>query len=195
MNHRNPNHLVTLVALAEAAALPAARWPRLPASTVSEHVPGPGRNPHCELAIRTTRRNRLTEAGRLLAAVAARVERRTGTLRVGPPEDSSLIRRNLGTVRQDLVATVASLAAHGRPEGPVARAGHCTVGIRPAQTRQVPGPAGPRAVTLVAQVAMTDPGAVLSDDLRRGGDRRRAPGSGATGAGGCKPACRPVRPV
>lgn len=78
-------------------------------------------------------------------------------VRIGPLEDSSLIRRGLGTMPQDLVASPAYLAARGRPDSPAALAGHCIVGIRPTVTLSTRGPEGPATVTLDAQVAVNDP--------------------------------------
>lgn len=229
---RNLNHLATFAALAETGSFAgAARRLRLPTSTVSEHVAALEKSLGLQLVIRTTRANRLTEAGQVLAQGAARmvaaaaetlagveamVDRPTGTLRlslpfafaadivgpavgrfaalypgirleisvsnqvedliaggfdlavrIGPLEDSSLIRRSLGTMPQDIVSSPAYLAARGRPESPAALAGHCIVGIRPGLTLSVIGPEGPQMLTLDAQVAVNDPKTMVS--VIRGG--------------------------
>ena len=181
--------------------------------------------------IRTTRSNRLTDAGRILAQGAARmvagvsetlagvealVDRPTGTLRlslpfafaadivgpavarfaalypgiqleivvsnqvedliaggfdlavrIGPLEDSSLIRRSLGTMPMDLVASPAYLATRGRPDRLADLAAHCLVGIRPALSLSATGPGGPETVALEAQVAVNDPKTMVS--ILRGG--------------------------
>jgi DNA-binding transcriptional LysR family regulator len=88
-------------------------------------------------------------------------------VRVGPLDDSSLVRRGLGTMPQDLVASPAYLAARGRPDSFAALAGHCIVGIRPSVTLTVRAPHGPEALTLAAQVAVNDPKTVLA--VIRGG--------------------------
>jgi DNA-binding transcriptional LysR family regulator len=220
--YRNLNHLATFAALAETGSFAgAARRLRLPTSTVSEHVAALERALGLQLVIRTTRQNRLTEAGQVLAKGAARMvagvaetvagvealmARPTGTLRVslpfafaadilgpavgrfaalypgirleihvsnqvedliaggfdlavriGPLEDSSLIRRSLGSMPQDLVASPGYLAARGRPLTPAALAQHCLVGIRSELTLTFQGPAGPARVDLAAQVAVNDP--------------------------------------
>jgi DNA-binding transcriptional LysR family regulator len=230
--YRNLNHLVTFAALAETGSFAgAARRLRLPASTVSEHVAALEKNLGLQLVIRTTRQNRLTEAGQLLAKGAVRmvdtvaetlagvesvIERPTGKLRVslpfafaadivgpavgrfaalypgirleisvsnevedliaggfdlavriGPLDDSSLIRRRLGTMPQDLVASAAYLNARGRPESVAALADHCLVGIRPQLTLPFRGPAGVETVTLDAQVSANDPKTVVA--IVRGG--------------------------
>jgi DNA-binding transcriptional LysR family regulator len=230
--YRNLNHLVTFAALAETGSFAgAARRLRLPASTVSEHVAALEKNLGLQLVIRTTRRNRLTEAGQLLAQGAARmvdtvaetlagvegvVARPTGNLRVslpfafaadivgpavgrfaalypgirleisvsnevedliaggfdlavriGPLDDSSLIRRGLGTMPQVLVASPAYLEARGRPAGLAALADHCLVGIRPALTLTAPGPGGLESVSFGAQVSANDPKTVVA--ILRGG--------------------------
>jgi DNA-binding transcriptional LysR family regulator len=101
MNYRNLNHLATFAALAETGSFAgAARRLRLPTSTVSEHVAALEKNLGLQLVIRTTRANRLTEAGQILAQGAARmmagvaetmasvealVDRPTGTLRLSLP--------------------------------------------------------------------------------------------------------------
>lgn len=222
MIYRNLNHLATFAALADTGSFAgAARRLRLPTSTVSEHVAALEKNLGLQLVIRTTRRNRLTEAGQVLAQGAARmvesvnatmagvealVDRPTGTLRlslpfafaadiVGPAvgrfaalypgirleihvsnqvedliaggfdlavrigqlEDSSLIRRSLGTMPQDLVASPRYLAARGRPEAPAALAQHCMVGIRSAPTLSFHGPDGLVTAAFDAQVAVNDP--------------------------------------
>jgi DNA-binding transcriptional LysR family regulator len=230
--YRNLNHLATFAALAETGSFAgAARRLRLPASTVSEHVAALEKNLGLQLVIRTTRRNRLTEAGQLLAQGAARmvetvaetlagvegvVARPTGTLRVslpfafaadivgpavgrfaalypgirleisvsnavedlvaggfdlavriGPQEDSSLIRRSLGTMTQDLVASATYLGARGRPAGLEALAGHCLVGLRPAATITFRSPDGPLTVSMEAQVSVNDPKTAVA--IIRGG--------------------------
>lgn len=232
MIYRNLNHLATFAALAETGSFAAAaRRLRLPTSTVSEHVAALEKNLGLQLVIRTTRSNRLTEAGQILAQGAARmvagvaetlagvealVDRPTGTLRlslpfafaaeivgpavarfaalypgirleihvsnqmedliaggfdlavrIGPLEDSTLIRRSLGTMPMDLVASPAYLAARGRPETPAALTGHCIVGIRPGLTLTVRGPSGPETLVLEAQVAVNDPKTMVA--VIRGG--------------------------
>jgi DNA-binding transcriptional LysR family regulator len=232
MIYRNLNHLATFAALAEAGSFAgAARRLQLPTSTVSEHVAALERNLGLQLVIRTTRRNRLTEAGQLLAQGAMRmvdgvtetldrvealVARPTGTLRlslpfafaadivgpavarfaalypgirldiavsnqvedliaggfdlavrIGPLEDSSLIRRSLGAMPQDLVASPTYLAARGRPESPAALVGHCIVGIRPMVSLSLRGPVGAETLALEAQVAVNDPKTMIS--VIRGG--------------------------
>jgi DNA-binding transcriptional LysR family regulator len=232
MIYRNLNHLATFAALAETGSFAAAaRRLRLPTSTVSEHVAALEKNLGLQLVIRTTRRNRLTEAGQVLAQGAARmvdsvtetlagleahVARPIGTLRVslpfafaadivgpaigrfaalypgirlgisvsnevedliaggfdlavriGPLEDSRLIRRSLGTMAQDLVSSAAYLRARGRPDRPSALEGHCIVGLRPAGTVTFLGPDGPETVMLEAQVSVNDPKTALA--IVRGG--------------------------
>lgn len=232
MIYRNLNHLATFSALAETGSFAgAARRLRLPTSTVSEHVAALEKNLGLQLVIRTTRSNRLTEAGQILAQGAARmvagvaetlagvealVDRPTGTLRlslpfafaaeivgpavgrfaalypgirleihvsnqvedliaggfdlavrIGPLEDSSLIRRSLGTMPQDIVASPAYLAARGRPETTGALTGHCIVGIRPSLSLKVHGPSGPETLALEAQVAVNDPKTMVA--VIRGG--------------------------
>lgn len=222
MIYRNLNHLATFAALAETGSFAgAARRLRLPTSTVSEHVAALEKNLGLQLVIRTTRANRLTEAGQILAQGAARmaagiaetlagvealVNRPTGTLRlslpfafaadivgpavarfatlypgirleifvsnevedliaggfdlavrIGPLEDSSLIRRSLGSMPMDLVASPAYLAARGRPESLRALDGHCLVGNRPTVGLNILGPDGPERLVLEAQVAVNDP--------------------------------------
>ena len=88
-------------------------------------------------------------------------------VRIGPLEDSSLIRRSLGTMPQDIVASPSYLVARGRPETPAGLASHCIVGIRPSQTLTVIGPSGPTALTLEAQVAVNDPKTMVA--VIRGG--------------------------
>ncbi|WP_137111172.1 LysR family transcriptional regulator [Rhodobacter sp. SY28-1] len=101
MIYRNLNHLATFAALAETGSFArAARRLQLPTSTVSEHVAALEKNLGLQLVIRTTRSNRLTEAGQILAQGAARmmvgvaetlagvevlVDRPTGTLRLSLP--------------------------------------------------------------------------------------------------------------
>jgi DNA-binding transcriptional LysR family regulator len=225
--YRNLNHLVTFAALAEAGSFAgAARLLRLPTSTVSEHVAALEKNLGLQLVVRTTRRNRLTEAGQVLAqgathmvavvaeamaGVEALVERPTGTLRmslpfafaadiigpaigrfaalfpgirleiavsnqiedliaggfdlavrIGPLEDSSLIRRSLGTMPQVLLASAAYLKARGRPDSLAALADHCIVGIRPALGLSFLGPNGPQTAMLEAQVVVNDPKTIAS---------------------------------
>lgn len=232
MIYRNLNHLATFAALAETGSFAgAARRLRLPTSTVSEHVAALEKNLGLQLVIRTTRSNRLTDAGRILAQGAARmvagvsetlagvealVDRPTGTLRlslpfafaadivgpavarfaalypgirleivvsnqvedliaggfdlavrIGPLEDSSLIRRSLGTMPMDLVASPAYLATRGRPDRLADLAAHCLVGIRPALSLSATGPGGPETVALEAQVAVNDPKTMVS--ILRGG--------------------------
>lgn len=232
MIYRNLNHLVTFAALAEAGSFAgAARRLRLPTSTVSEHVAALEKNLGLQLVIRTTRANRLTEAGQILAQGAARmmagvaetmagvealVDQPTGTLRVslpfafaadivgpavarfaalypgirleifvsnqvedliaggfdlavriGPLEDSSLIRRGLGLMPMDLVASPAYLAVRGCPGTLADLPAHCLVGIRPALSLFATGPHGPESVALEAQVAVNDPKTMVS--ILRGG--------------------------
>jgi DNA-binding transcriptional LysR family regulator len=232
MVYSNLNHLATFAALAETGSFAgAARRLRLPTSTVSEHVAALERNLGLQLVMRTTRRNRLTEAGQLLAQGAARmvvgvtetlagvealVDRPTGTLRlslpfafaadivgpavarfaalypgirleisvsnqvedliaggfdlavrIGPLEDSSLIRRSLGAMPQDLVASPAYLAARGRPDSLAGLNGHCIVGRRPAFTLSMHGPNGSETLSLEAQVTVNDPKTILA--VIRGG--------------------------
>lgn len=88
-------------------------------------------------------------------------------VRIGPMEDSSLIRRSLGSMPQDMVASPTYLAARGRPEGLAALAGHCIVGIRPSVVFSAQGPDGPVSVTLEAQVAVNDPKTMVA--VIRGG--------------------------
>jgi LysR family transcriptional regulator AphB len=88
-------------------------------------------------------------------------------VRVGPLDDSGLIRRGLGTMPQDLVASAAYLTAHGRPESLAALAAHCLVGIRPQLTVPFRGPSGVETVTLDAQVSANDPKTVVA--IIRGG--------------------------
>lgn len=83
-------------------------------------------------------------------------------VRIGPLEDSTLIRRSLGTMPQDLVATPGYLAARGRPESMDALARHCIVGIRPTLSFAANGPEGPQMITLEAQVAVNDPKTMLA---------------------------------
>ncbi len=207
--YRNLNHLATFAALAESGSFAgAARRLRLPTSTVSEHVAALERNLGVQLVIRTTRRNRLTEAGQLLAKGAARmvhtvaetlagvenvISQPTGQLRIslpfafaadilgpavgrfatlypgirlelyvsnlvedliaggfdlavriGPLDDSSLTRRSLGSMPQDLVASATYLKTRGRPDSLAALAGHCLVGMRPATTCRFAAPMAPR---------------------------------------------------
>ena len=232
MIYRHLNHLATFAALAETGSFAgAARRLRLPTSTVSEHVAALERNLGLQLVIRTTRRNRLTDAGQVLAQGASRmmaeaaqtfagiealVDQPTGTLRlslpfafaadilgpavgrfaalypgirleisvsnqvedliaggydlavrIGPLDDSSLMRRSLGTMPQDLVASSAYLASRGRPATPADLAHHCIVAIRPSPTLSLYGPDGPRTVSLEAQVAVNDPKTMVS--VIRGG--------------------------
>jgi DNA-binding transcriptional LysR family regulator len=222
MIYRNLNHLATFAALAETGSFAgAARRLRLPTSTVSEHVAALERSLGQQLVIRTTRQNRLTEAGQVLAQGAARMvaevaetlaglealmDRPNGTLRVslpfafaadilgpavgrfaalypgirlemyvsnqvddliaggfdlavriGPLENSSLIRRSLGSMPQDLVASPGYLAARGRPFTPADLAQHCVVGIRSELTLTFQGPGGPGQADFAAQVAVNDP--------------------------------------
>jgi LysR family transcriptional regulator for bpeEF and oprC len=232
MIYRNLNHLATFAALAESGSFAgAARRLRLPTSTVSEHVAALEKNLGLHLVVRTTRSNRLTEAGQIVAHGAARMvagvaetlagvealaDRPTGTLRlslpfafaaeivgpavarfaalypgirldivasnevedliaggfdlavrIGPLEDSSLIRRSLGTMPMDLVANRAYLATRGRPGRLTDLAGHCLVGIRPALSLTATGPGGPETIALEAQVAVNDPKTMVS--ILRGG--------------------------
>ncbi len=88
-------------------------------------------------------------------------------VRIGPLEDSSLIRRSLGTMPQDMVASPSYLAARGRPETPAGLAGHCIVGFRPSLTLTMRGPEGPVTVALDAQVAVNDPKTLVA--VIRGG--------------------------
>ncbi|MCA0405258.1 MAG: LysR family transcriptional regulator [Proteobacteria bacterium] len=222
MTYRNLNHLVTFAALAEAGSFAgAARRLRLPTSTVSEHVANLEKNLGVQLVIRTTRQNRLTEAGQLLArgavrmveevtetlaGVEAHVAQPTGTLRlslpfafaadivgpavgrfaalypgirleiavsnqiedliaggfdlavrIGPLEDSSLIRRSLGTMSQDIVASPAYLSARGRPRTIASLAEHCIAGFKAETNLSLRGPEGVVGVKLAAQVAVNDP--------------------------------------
>lgn len=101
MIHRNLNHLATFAALAETGSFAgAARRLRLPSSTVSEHIAALEKSIGLQLVMRTTRQNRLTEAGKILAHGAARmvaaaaetlaeveamVDQPTGTLRLSLP--------------------------------------------------------------------------------------------------------------
>jgi DNA-binding transcriptional LysR family regulator len=232
MIYRNLNHLATFAALAETGSFAgAARRLRMPTSTVSEHVAALEANLGLQLVVRTTRQNRLTEAGQVLAQGAAQmvagvaetlarvealVDRPTGALRlslpfafaadivgpavarfaalypgirldilvsnqvedliaggfdlavrIGPLEDSSLIRRSLGTMPQVLVGSPAYLAMRGRPQGFAGLRDHCMVGIRPALTLAAQGPDGPETLSLVAQVAVNDPKTLVS--VIRGG--------------------------
>jgi DNA-binding transcriptional LysR family regulator len=227
MIYRNLNHLATFAALAEAGSFAAAaRRLRLPTSTVSEHVAALEKNLGIQLMIRTTRQNRLTEAGQVLARGAARmmedvaetmaglealVDRPTGALRVslpfafaadifgpsmarfatlypgirleilvsnqiedliaggfdlavriGPLEDSSLIRRRLGAMQQHLVASPSYLAERGRPTTISALTGHCIVGIKPTLSLSFEGPLGVETLSLEAQVAVNDPKTMVS---------------------------------
>jgi DNA-binding transcriptional LysR family regulator len=71
---RNLNHLATFSALAETGSFAGAvRRPRLPTSTVSEHVAALEKSLGLQLVIRTTRQSRVTEAGQILAKGAARM--------------------------------------------------------------------------------------------------------------------------
>jgi DNA-binding transcriptional LysR family regulator len=88
-------------------------------------------------------------------------------VRIGPLEDSSLTRRSLGAMPQDMVASSTYLMARGRPENPSALTGHCLVGIRPSQILTVHGPSGPETLALEAQVAVNDPKTMLA--VIRGG--------------------------
>lgn len=225
--YRNLNHLVTFAALAETGSFAgAARRLRLPTSTISEHVAALEKNLGVQLVIRTTRQNRLTEAGKLLAQGAARmvgsitetlaeleahVARPTGKLRlsltfafaaeivgpavgrfaalypgihleiavsnqvedliaggfdlavrIGPLEDSSLIRRSLGTMPRDLVASPAYLGVRGRPERLSALAEFCIIGGNAPLTITAHGPDGPETISLDPQVAVNDPKTVLA---------------------------------
>lgn len=222
MTLRNLNHLATFAALAETGSFAgAARRLRMPTSTVSEHVAALERALGQQLVIRTTRQNRLTEAGQVLAQGAARMvvglaetlagvealmARPTGTLRIslpfafaadilgpavgrfaalypgirldihvsnqvedliaggfdlavriGPLDDSRLMRRSLGSMAQHLVASPGYLAARGRPVTPADLAQHCVVGIRPALTLAFQGPQGAAHADLAAQMAVNDP--------------------------------------
>jgi LysR family transcriptional regulator AphB len=72
--YRNLNHLVTFAGLAEAGSFAgAARRLGLPSSTVSEHIAALEKNLGVQLVVRTTRKSRLTDHGRRLAADAARM--------------------------------------------------------------------------------------------------------------------------
>lgn len=88
-------------------------------------------------------------------------------VRIGPLEDSSLIRRSLGTMPQDMVASPAYLGSRGRPDIPAALAGHCIVGLRPSLTVTLRGPSGPETLVLAAQVAVNDPKTMVA--VIRGG--------------------------
>jgi DNA-binding transcriptional LysR family regulator len=88
-------------------------------------------------------------------------------VRIGPLEDSSLIRRSLGRMPQDLVASPSYLRARGRPGTLADLHEHCVVGIRPALTLAVQGPDGPGSVQMEAQVAVNDPKTMMS--VIRGG--------------------------
>lgn len=99
--HRNLNHLATFAAVAEAGSFAgAARRLGLPASTVSEHIAALETGLGLQLVARTTRRCRLTDAGRTVAQGAAKLvaaaedalaradnlrDRPEGTLRVSLP--------------------------------------------------------------------------------------------------------------
>jgi DNA-binding transcriptional LysR family regulator len=224
--------LATFAALAETGSFAgAARRMGLPTSTVSEHVAALEKYLGVALVIRTTRKNRLTEAGQVVARGAARmmedvaetlagvealVARPTGKLRlsipfafaaeivgpavgrfaalypgirleiavsnqvedliaggfdlavrIGAMDDSSLIRRSLGTMPQDLVASPAYLAARGRPESLAALAGHCLVGHGPVVAISALGPLGAETVSHPAQVSANDPKTVMA--IIRGG--------------------------
>lgn len=88
-------------------------------------------------------------------------------VRIGPLEDSSLIRRSLGALPQIFVASPTYLAARGRPETPADLAGHCLVGFRPTITLDLAGPDGALKLTLEAQVAVNDPKTMVA--VIRGG--------------------------
>jgi LysR family transcriptional regulator, regulator for bpeEF and oprC len=88
-------------------------------------------------------------------------------VRIGPLEDSSLIRRSLGTMPQDIVASPSYLALRGRPDTLTALVGHCIVGIRPSVAVAARGPIGPETLVLEAQVAVNDPKTMLA--VIRGG--------------------------
>jgi DNA-binding transcriptional LysR family regulator len=88
-------------------------------------------------------------------------------VRIGPQEDSSLIRRSLGTMAQDLVSSATYLKVRGRPEGLAALASHCLVGLRPATTMSFRGPDGATTVALEAQVSVNDPKTAVA--IIRGG--------------------------
>jgi DNA-binding transcriptional LysR family regulator len=88
-------------------------------------------------------------------------------VRIGPLEDSSLVRRSLGTMPQDLVASPSYLAARGRPDSLAGLDGHCIVGIRPTVTLALHGPDGFVALSLEAQVAVNDPKTMVA--VIRGG--------------------------
>jgi len=99
--HRNLNHLATFAAVAEAGSFAgAARRLGLPASTVSEHIAALEAGLGLQLLARTTRKCRLTDAGRHVAQGAAQVvaaaedtlaradnlrDRPEGTLRISLP--------------------------------------------------------------------------------------------------------------
>ena len=232
MIYRNLNHLATFAALAETGSFAgAARRLRLPTSTVSEHIATLERNLGLQLVIRTTRQNRLTEAGRILAegaaqkvarmdATLAEIEAQSGSpsgtlrlslpfafaavivapalarfaarypsirldiqvsnqiedliaggfdlaVRIGPLEDSSMMRRSLGTMPQHIVASPDYLARRTRPTNLASLAQHCMVAIRPKFTLAAQGPNGPATQHLEAQVAVNDPLTLLA--VIRGG--------------------------
>jgi DNA-binding transcriptional LysR family regulator len=232
MTYPSLNHLMTFAALAEAGSfVGAARRLRLPTSTVSEHVAALEKNLGLQLVVRTTRQNRLTEAGHVLARGAARmvqevsetlagveahVAQPTGTLRlslpfafaaeivgpavgrfaalypgirleiavsnqiedliaggfdlavrIGPLDDSSLMRRSLGAMPQHLVASTAYLNARGRPQTVAALSEHCFAGFRGETRLILRGPEGVMETELKAQVAVNDPKTLVA--IVRGG--------------------------
>ncbi len=99
--YRNPNHLVTLAAVAKAGSFAgAARRLGMPTSTVTNHIAALEANVGIDLIQRTTRSIRLTDQGRLLAQeaqdvvdvlqasasrIAAQKDRPTGKLRISVP--------------------------------------------------------------------------------------------------------------
>jgi DNA-binding transcriptional LysR family regulator len=88
-------------------------------------------------------------------------------VRIGPLEDSSLTRRSLGTMPQDIVASPTYLVSRGRPESLAGLAGHCIIGIRPTVALAMHGPEGNVTVSLEAQVAVNDPKTMVA--VIRGG--------------------------
>ncbi len=88
-------------------------------------------------------------------------------VRIGPLEDSSLIRRSLGTMPQDLVASPTYIKARGSLRPFEALGEHCFVGFKQEMSLSLRGPTGPLNVTLASQVSVNDPKTLVA--IVRGG--------------------------
>ncbi len=88
-------------------------------------------------------------------------------VRIGPLEDSSLIRRSLGTMPQDIVASSSYLSVRGRPQTIAALTEHCFAGFKAETSLALRGPDGLVSVKLAAQVAVNDPKTLVA--IVRGG--------------------------